>query len=79
MIYNLAFSPKVKHIDLTSCTKSASPETAEALFKLLKISGSIETLLLGDTDIAKKLSQQFYVSLGECKTLNTLVLDLPAS
>jgi hypothetical protein len=45
VIYNLAFSPKIRHIDLTGMI-GADHETAEALYKLLNISGSIETLIL---------------------------------
>lgn len=54
LIYNLAFSPKIKHIDLSrSCTGANKwTEIVEALFKLLKISGSIETIMFGGTDIA---------------------------
>jgi len=61
MIYNLAFSPKIKHIDLTrSCTGANKwPAIVEALFKLLKISGSVETLMLGGTDISQHLSLDF--------------------
>lgn len=60
MIYNLAFSPKIKHIDMTaSCTKmSGSTSTGndwksvvEMLYKLLKINSSIETILFGQTKI----------------------------
>lgn len=46
MIYNLAFSPKIRIIDLYANGK-VSAGTVEALFKLLKISGSIEKLILG--------------------------------
>jgi hypothetical protein len=45
LIYNLAFSPKIRHLDLSETTGSDA-DTAEALFKLLKISGAIETLIL---------------------------------
>jgi hypothetical protein len=45
VIYNLAFSPRIKFIDLEGM-KGTDAETAEALYKLLNISGSIETLNL---------------------------------
>ena len=45
LIYNLAFSPKIRHLDLSETTGS-DEDTAEALFKLIKISGAIETLIL---------------------------------
>jgi hypothetical protein len=45
IIYNLAFSPKIKHIDLTRSATMVStnewPKIVESLFKLLKISSSI--------------------------------------
>ena len=47
IIYNLAFSPKIKFIDLTRVVKCNNAQIVEAIFKLLKISGSIQTLLLG--------------------------------
>lgn len=54
IIYNLAFSPKIKHIDLTGSCINANKwkEIVEALFKLLKISGSVETIMFGQTDIS---------------------------
>ncbi len=55
-MYNLAFSPKIRHIDLTNVPNLSSKESAEAIYKLLKISGSIQVLLLGRTDIAKSLT-----------------------
>lgn len=50
IIYNLAFSPKIKFIDLEGM-KGVDSDTAEALFKLLNISGSIESLNLFNSDI----------------------------
>lgn len=43
--------------------------------KLLKISGSIRTLLCGNTLIAASISQQFCEALGESKTLEHLNID----
>lgn len=55
IIYNLAFSPKIKHLDITNNKTSNNANCAEALYKLISISGSITTLLLGNTDILKNL------------------------
>lgn len=52
ILYNLAFSPKIKHIDLSDVTSAKNSNTAEALFKLLKISGSIQTLILNNIGVA---------------------------
>lgn len=74
IIYNLAFSPKIRHIDL-SYTVCASADVAEAIFKLIKISGAIEVLNLGITGINNHLSSDFYAALGENKTLKYINLD----
>jgi hypothetical protein len=41
IVYNLAFSPKIKHIDITNNQQANNPAAVEAFYKLLKISGSI--------------------------------------
>jgi hypothetical protein len=46
LIYNLAFSPKIKLIDVTNSLSAGSAATVESCQKLLKISGSIQTLIL---------------------------------
>jgi hypothetical protein len=51
ILYNLAFSPKIRHIDMTDNKLSNNADTAESLYKLIKISGSIQNLLLGGTNI----------------------------
>ena len=50
ILYNLAFSPKIRHIDLTDMA-SGTAEMAEALYKLIKISGAIEVLILKNTGV----------------------------
>jgi len=50
LIYNLAFSPKIKYIDLSKMIGTDS-DTAEALYKLIKISGAIETLNLEHSSV----------------------------
>jgi hypothetical protein len=73
IIYNLAFSPKIRFINLEGMS-SANPDTAEALYKLLNISGSIETLILRNSDVIPKLTEEFWKSVGQNKTLHTLDL-----
>jgi hypothetical protein len=70
----LAFSPKIQFIDFTGDPINTS-ETAEALYKLVKISGSLETLILKNTHINNNLTEQFFIHLGENKTLSYLNLD----
>jgi len=60
---------------MTNNAGSNNSQTSEALFKLLKISGSIKTLLLGGVQIGGKLTQDFFISLGENKTLEHLNID----
>lgn len=50
VIYNLAFSPKIRHIDVTNAKGDA--EVAEAFYKLIKISGAIETLNMRNAGVA---------------------------
>ncbi len=50
-------------------------ETAEAIYKLVKISGSLETLILKNTGINNILKEEFFIALGENKTLHYLNLD----
>jgi len=74
IIYNLAFSPKIRHIDMSHITTS-SAQTAEALYKLLKISGAIESLNLAHSGVFRYLTEDFYIALGENKTLNFINMD----
>mmetsp|Transcript_30105 Transcript_30105/g.29353 ORF Transcript_30105/g.29353 Transcript_30105/m.29353 type:complete len:257 (+) Transcript_30105:2303-3073(+) len=74
ILYNLAFSPRISLIDFSE-DQLSSKETAEALYKLLKISGSLETLILSKTNINNQLSEPFFVAMGESKSLKYLNLD----
>ena len=80
MIYNLAFSPKIRVIDVSNIIQdSQMAAVVEAFYKLLKISGSIQTLLMGGSRIAAHLTKDFCIALGESKTIEHLNIDLPAS
>lgn len=74
ILYNLAFSPKIRHVDISDMG-SANSEVAEALYKLIKISGAIEILILKNTGVNRYLTEDFYKALGENKTLQYLNLD----
>ena len=74
LLYNLAFSPKIRHIDI-SALGAASAEVAEALYKLIKISGAIETLNLDQSGVVIHLGIEFFVALGENKTLKNLNIN----
>jgi len=71
IIYNLAFSPKIKYIDLKGVT-STDADTAEALYKLVNISGSVEFLNLDKSDVTIKLTEDFWKAVGQSKTLKYL-------
>lgn len=74
ILYNLAFSPRITHIDLSDDMLNSS-DTAEAIYKLVKISGSLETLILHNTQINNMLKEEFFIALGENKTLTHLNLN----
>lgn len=80
VLYNLAFSPKISLIDISDVVVSQrTDETAEALYKLLKISASLETLRVNNTLLVHNLSNDFWKALAENATLRVLELDTPAS
>ena len=65
-------------IDVTNVIQNSHITTVvEAFYKLLKISGSIKTLLLGGKEIGKHLSLDFCQALGENKTIEHLNIDFP--
>lgn len=74
ILYNLAFSPKIAYIDFSD-DYIGNTDTAEALYKLIKISGSLETLILKNTSVNNLLKEEFFIALGENKTLQFLNLD----
>lgn len=75
ILYNLAFSPKINHIDFSENSMSNN-ESAEAIYKLIKISGSLETLLLDFTNINNYLTKDFFIALGENKTLSYFSISM---
>ncbi len=74
ILYNLAFSPRISYIDFSDDLLN-SADTAEAIYKLVKISGSLETLILHNTQINNQLKEEFFIALGENKTLTHLNLN----
>ena len=76
VIYNMAFAPKLRSINLRGLA-NVYEEGAEALIKLLKISGAIEYLNLCSTSIEWYIpdNDEFFIALGSNKTLRYLNLD----
>ena len=79
IIYNLAFSPKIRFIDISNVPLAGNSETREATFKLLKISGSIQTLLIGGTNFFNQIDTEFGHALGDNKTLEYIDISLPSA
>lgn len=74
IVYNLAFSPKIKYINMAN-NAVPNADMAESLLKLIKISGAIETINMSMMNICSLLPEQFFVAVGESKTLKYLNLD----
>lgn len=55
IIYNLAFSPRIRYLDLSNIS-GTNAETTESLTKLLNISGSIEYLSLSQSTCINQLN-----------------------
>ena len=77
ILYNLAFSPKLQYLNISGGRYAGGfPQVVESLYKLLRISGSLETIIMSKTDnINQNLSKEFFISLGEIKTLKKLDLS----
>lgn len=77
IIYNLAFSPRLKYIDISSNSyEGGHVSVVESLYKLLRITGSLETLIINNSkDLNKNLIKEFFISLGEIKSLKHLDLS----
>ena len=74
ILYNLAFSPKITYIDFSEDVLN-SPDSAEAIYKLVKISRSLETLILKNTQINNNLKKEFFIALGENNALTHLNIN----
>lgn len=74
MVYNLAFSPKIRLIDASS-TGAGNTSIVENFAKLLEISGSIQTLILSNTNFIQFVNEKFAMALGASKTIEYLNLD----
>ena len=77
ILYNLAFSPRLTHLNISRCGNLQTfTEVVESLFKLLRISASLEVLeMQGLVNINGALNREFWMSLGEIKTLKVLNLN----
>lgn len=78
LIYNLSFfSPNLEMLNFSRC-QSNLKETIVSLYKMLKITTSVEVILANNIrPLNESFVEQFWVSLGECRSLR--VLDLSYS
>jgi hypothetical protein len=70
----LSFSPKLTYLDISGCGTMTSADLVESLYKLLRITASLENLNLERLP-QLNLTKDFFLSLGESKTLKTLNLN----
>lgn len=56
----------------------ATAELGEALYKLLKISGAIETINMSMTGVFPYLTENFFIAMGESKTLKYVNMNTNA-
>ena len=75
ILYNLAFQPSIKIIDISNNNTCDKKETATSLHKLLKMSQTIETLIVKNIrSLNGQFTNDFYYALGDNN--NLVYLDL---
>ena len=81
IIYNLAFSPKLVSLNISNnALSSGQNEVVESIYKLLRISASLEVLLMNRfSNINAYLNKDFFVALGEVRTLKVLDISWAGS
>lgn len=75
ILYNLAFSPKIRYLDICD-TNSTVCELVENVSKILSISGSIECLIMDRIpNLFSNFTRDFFKALGDNSTLSTLSIN----
>ena len=75
ILYNLAFQPSIKVIDISSNNTCDRKETSISLHKFIKMSQTVETIIANDIkSLNKDLTNDFYYALGDSN--NLVYLDL---
>jgi len=75
ILYNLAFQPSLKYVDISQNTTLNLKETSNSLYKLIKMSQSLETLIIkGIPNLIQDLAatNDFFNSLGDNSSLKHL-------
>jgi ubiquitin-protein ligase/Ran GTPase-activating protein (RanGAP) involved in mRNA processing and transport len=77
ILYNLAFQPSLKLIDISENNKADVKETSVALYKLIKMSQSLNTLICRSIpNLLNNLTSEFFYSLGDNSSLSYLDISL---
>ena len=75
ILYNLAFQPSIKIIDVSNNQTCDRKETAISLHKFIKMSQTVNTIIANNIqNLNKELTKDFYSSLGDSN--NLVYLDL---
>ena len=75
ILYNLAFQPSIKIIDISYNNTCDKKETSTSLYKLLKMSQTIETIIANNIKtLNSQFTNEFYYALGDNN--NLVYLDL---
>ena len=76
ILYNLAFQPSIKIIDISNNSKADLKEVSTSLHKFIKMSQTVECIIANNIrDFNKQLTNEFYYSLGDTNCLNYLDLS----
>ena len=75
ILYNLAFQPSIKVIDISSNNTCDRRETSISLHKFIKMSQTVETIIANNISaLNKELTNDFYYALGDSN--NLVYLDI---
>jgi ubiquitin-protein ligase/Ran GTPase-activating protein (RanGAP) involved in mRNA processing and transport len=76
ILYNLAFQPSIKIIDISDNQTCDKKETSISLHKLIKMSQTVDTIIANNlTNFNKELTNDFYYALGDNNNLAYLDLS----
>jgi ubiquitin-protein ligase/Ran GTPase-activating protein (RanGAP) involved in mRNA processing and transport len=75
ILYNLAFQPSIKIIDISDNKVCDKKETSISLHKLIKMSQTVDTIIANNiANFNKELTNEFYYALGDSNNLTYLDL-----
>ena len=76
ILYNLAFQPSIKVIDISSNTTCDRKETSISLHKFIKMSQTVDTIIANNiAQLNQQLTNDFYYALGDSNNLAYLDLS----